>query len=73
MASRTPNSRGRRPAVPEGLNETWAKDLTDQFRRTLSTKRMNALTRNTTQQHQQSPNAPPSYSSLRNIPLVATA
>ena len=73
MASRTPTSRGRRPAVPEGLNETWAKDLTDQFRRTLSTKRMNALTRNTTQQQQQSPGAPPSYSSLRNIPLVATA
>ncbi|KEQ87004.1 hypothetical protein M438DRAFT_332817 [Aureobasidium pullulans EXF-150] len=73
MASRTPTSRGRRLAVPEGLNETWAKDLTDQFRRTLSTKRMNALTRQTTQQQTQSPNAPPSYSSLRNIPLVATA
>lgn len=71
MADRTPTSRSRRQNVPEGLNETWAKDLTDQFRRALSTKRMNTLTRQSTQQ--QSPNAPPSYRSLRNLPLVATA
>ena len=38
----------RRKPVPQPqqqLSETWAQDLTAQFRRTLSTKRMNELSR----------------------------
>ena len=38
----------RRKPVPQPqqqLSETWAQDLTAQFRRTLSTKRMNDLSR----------------------------
>ncbi|KAF1349989.1 protein png1 [Delphinella strobiligena] len=71
----------RRPAVPEGLSETWAKDLTDQFRRLLSTKRMDALNRRSSansapdQMDASVPTAQslPSYSSLRNLPLIPTA
>ena len=33
------------PQPPQQLSETWAQDLTAQFRRTLSTKRMNDLSR----------------------------
>lgn len=80
MADRTQTSR-RRHAVPEGLPETWAKDLTDQFRRLLSTKRMDALNRRPTcnsppdQMDALAPTAQslPSYSSLRNLPLIPTA
>jgi len=35
--------------APNALPARWAEDLTAQFRRTLSTKRMNALSRSTTQ------------------------
>lgn len=84
MADRTQSSR-RRQAVPEGLSETWAKDLTDQFRRLLSTRRMNTLNRRTqsnlnarsqafnTSAPPPSTQSPPSYASLRNLPLVPTA
>ncbi|KAF1966985.1 hypothetical protein BU23DRAFT_308707 [Bimuria novae-zelandiae CBS 107.79] len=61
-----------------------AADLTERFRQVLSTKRMNELTSRSAQSRSASPaprdfgtpqpppvqNAPPSYSSLRNLPLV---
>lgn len=80
MAERTQPSRRRQP-VPEGLQETWAKDLTDQFRRLLSTKRMNTLSQRPSPNYEhaqnpaasRSPHSPPSYSSLRNLPLIPTA
>ncbi|GAB7353626.1 hypothetical protein MBLNU459_g4041t1 [Dothideomycetes sp. NU459] len=78
MADRLQSSR-RRHQAPEGLSDTWAKDLTDQFRRLLSTKRMNTLSQrpsqNNTLSHGPNPpsQAPPSYRSLRNIPLIPTA
>lgn len=50
MADQNPNNNGvpRRKPVPapqDPLPDTWAADLTAQFRRTLSTKRMNELSR----------------------------
>ncbi|KAF2703873.1 hypothetical protein K504DRAFT_165068 [Pleomassaria siparia CBS 279.74] len=63
-----------------------AQDLTERFRQVLSTRRMNKLTSRSqsrpsspaprdfgTPQPPQMQNAPPSYSSLRNIPLVPQA
>lgn len=78
MADRSQQSR-RRHQVPEGLSETWAKDLTDQFRRILSTKRMNTLsqrpahTDSSRRMPHNSSQSPPTYNSLRNIPLIPTA
>ncbi|KAF2160422.1 hypothetical protein M409DRAFT_70389 [Zasmidium cellare ATCC 36951] len=49
MADQNPNNNGvprRKPVPPpQELPDTWAADLTAQFRRTLSTKRMNELSR----------------------------
>ncbi|KAL2353027.1 hypothetical protein BJ546DRAFT_164749 [Cryomyces antarcticus] len=109
MADRAPLR--RKPVPPPAVEETWAKDLTNQFRQVLSTQRMNALSQRPSQSRsespaprelftprpshaepplrhgydyqtstisqptsQQSPNnsVPPSYTSLRNIPLVPT-
>ncbi|TKA64815.1 hypothetical protein B0A49_11448, partial [Cryomyces minteri] len=109
MADRAPLR--RKPVPPPAVEETWAKDLTNQFRQVLSTQRMNALSQRPSQSRsespaprelfaprpshaepplrhgydyqtsttsqptsQKSPNSslPPSYTSLRNIPLVPT-
>ena len=51
--ARTPR-RSRTPTV-EGLPEAWAQDLTSQFRRVLSTKRMNALSQRAPVNRTQSP------------------
>ncbi|KAJ4286465.1 Protein png1 [Kalmusia sp. IMI 367209] len=68
--------------------EQLAAEMTERFRQVLSTKRMNELTTRSVQSRSSSPaprdfgtpqpppsmqNAPPSYSSLRNIPLVPQA
>ncbi|KAF2275883.1 protein png1 [Westerdykella ornata] len=80
---------GQRPQPPEGtpIDPTqFAKDMTTQFRQRLSTRRMNQLS-SLAQARTSSParplvgapqspsvtDAPPSYSSLRNIPLVPQA
>lgn len=54
----------RRKPVPQAqppLSETWAKDLTQQFRRTLSTKRMNELSSRSNSQHRGSSRIPTDY------------
>lgn len=43
------------------LSETWAQDLTAQFRRTLSTKRMNELSRRPASQHRSSSRMPTEF------------
>lgn len=77
MANRTQQSPQRRPAAPEGLSETWAHDLTTQFRRLLSTKRMTTLNQRSTpaQSPISNPSAQPldSPSSLRNLPISPSA
>ncbi|KAK6436722.1 Protein png1 [Oleoguttula sp. CCFEE 5521] len=62
MADRTGVPRRKpvpRPQQP--LSETWAKDLTQQFRRTLSTKRMNELSSRSNSQRRSNPRAPADY------------
>jgi len=83
MADRTVPRR----AVPtrNPMDERTAKDITERFRQTLSTKRMNELTSRSSSpaptrdygsplppSHATQNSAPPSYSSLRNIPLIPT-
>jgi len=76
------NPRARAPAHP--VDDDLAAGLTERFRQVLSTKRMNELTSRSVHSRSASPaprdfgtpqpppmhTAPPSYSSLRNIPLV---
>jgi peptide-N4-(N-acetyl-beta-glucosaminyl)asparagine amidase len=70
--------------APASEMDKLAAEMTDKFRSVLSTKRMNDLSTNVSHSRSSSPaprdygtpqpptqNAPPSYSSLRNIPLVA--
>lgn len=70
--------------APAGDVDKLAAEMTEKFRSVLSTKRMNELSTNVSQSRSASPaprdfgtpqpptqHAPPSYSSLRNIPLVA--
>ena len=70
--------------APASEMDKLAAEMTDKFRSVLSTKRMNDLSTNVSRSRSSSPaprdygtplsptqNAPPSYSSLRNIPLVA--
>lgn len=70
--------------APASDMDKLAAEMTDKFRSVLSTKRMNDLSTNVSHSRSASPaprdygtpqpptqNAPPSYSSLRNIPLVA--
>ncbi|KAJ4326371.1 Protein png1 [Neodidymelliopsis sp. IMI 364377] len=72
--------------APAGEVDRLAAELTERFRAVLSTKRMNDLSTSTLQSRAASPaprdfgtpqppsqHAPPSYSSLKNIPLVAQA
>lgn len=76
-----PRASSRAPASDV---DKLAADMTEKFRSVLSTKRMNELSTNVTHSRSASPapmdygspqpptqNAPPSYSSLKNIPLVA--
>jgi peptide-N4-(N-acetyl-beta-glucosaminyl)asparagine amidase len=55
----------RRKPVPtqaqQPLAETWAQDLTAQFRRTLSTKRMNELSRRSSSRHSSRSRIPSDY------------
>ncbi|OSS44449.1 hypothetical protein B5807_10898 [Epicoccum nigrum] len=70
--------------APASEMDKLAAEMTDKFRSVLSTKRMNDLSTNVSHSRSASPaprdygspqphtqNAPPSYASLRNIPLVA--
>ncbi|KAK3067576.1 Protein png1, partial [Teratosphaeriaceae sp. CCFEE 6253] len=65
MADGRPNGIRRKP-VPQSqptqpLPEGWATDLTTRFRRTLSTKRMNELSRRPSSQRRSSSRAPTDY------------
>ncbi|KAF2271113.1 hypothetical protein CC78DRAFT_11800 [Lojkania enalia] len=76
------------PQRGDGDVDKLAQDMTERFRQVLSTKRMNDLTSRSVQSRSSSPaprdfgtpqpppahnTLPPSYSSLRNIPLVPQA
>ena len=81
-----PNGASRAPAARIDA-EKLAAEMTEQFRQVLSTKRMNELTSRSSQSRSASPaprdygtpqppssqTAPPTYASIRNIPLVPEA
>jgi peptide-N4-(N-acetyl-beta-glucosaminyl)asparagine amidase len=89
MDRRPPPMPRRQPPSPPPLPQRPApeppssskKEMTHQFRRVLSTKRMNRLSRSNSPAPQRDSYSqdyidfapPPSYNSLRNIPLVPTA
>ncbi|CAO2657367.1 Nn.00g034930.m01.CDS01 [Neocucurbitaria sp. VM-36] len=80
------NGASRAPAAAMDTDKL-AAEMTEQFRRVLSTKRMHELTSRSSQSRSASPaprdfgtpqpppsqNAPPTYASIRNIPIVPEA
>ncbi|KAH6878260.1 hypothetical protein J4E91_000164 [Alternaria rosae] len=82
------NNSAHRAQQPQHVDtDRLAADMTEQFRQVLSTKRMNELTSRSSQSRSSSPaprdfgtpqpppsqSAPPTYASIRNIPLVPEA
>ena len=82
------NNSAHRAHQPQHVDtDRLAADMTEQFRQVLSTKRMNELTSRSSQSRSSSPaprdfgtpqpppsqSAPPTYASIRNIPLVPEA
>jgi peptide-N4-(N-acetyl-beta-glucosaminyl)asparagine amidase len=61
------------PQPPAELPPSWAADLTQQFRRTLSTKRMNELSRRPGSQRRSSPRIPTDYFVDNRAPPTAPA
>lgn len=83
-----PSHAAQRAVAADVDTDQLATEMMERFRQVLSTKRMNELTSRSSQSRSSSPaprdfgtpqpppsmnNAPPSYSSLRNIPLVPQA